>query len=105
MDAPAHVAEVLDLEPDGLGVLRSPVMLIALTGLFDIGGAATAALDRFAPADLALQEGVRMLWELPDRPRERALREMAAAWSPWRTVAAGMLWAYYGAMKRRDGVM
>lgn len=57
MDAPAHVAEVLDLEPDGLGVLRSPVMLIALTGLFDIGGAATAALDRFAPADLAVTVG------------------------------------------------
>jgi hypothetical protein len=48
---------VLDLEPDGLGPLRSPVMLIALTGLFDIGGAATAALDRFAPADLAVTVG------------------------------------------------
>ena len=57
MEVPSHVAEVLALEPDGLGPLRSPVMLIALTGLFDIGGAATAALDRFAPADLAVTAG------------------------------------------------
>lgn len=57
MEVPSHVAEVLELETDGLGELRSPVMLIALTGLFDIGGAATAALDRFAPADRAITIG------------------------------------------------
>lgn len=68
--------------------------------MFSLGRA-----DVFAPNDLALQEGARMLLDLPDRPREKALREMAQAWSPWRTVAAGMLWAYYGAVKRRDGVL
>ncbi|HSJ92111.1 MAG TPA: PAC2 family protein [Ilumatobacter sp.] len=57
METPTHLAEVLDLEIDDLGPLRSPVMLIALTGLFDIGGAATAALDRFAPADRAITIG------------------------------------------------
>lgn len=57
MDAPSHVAEVLDLEIDDVSGLRAPVMLIALTGLFDIGGAATAALDRFAPADRAVTIG------------------------------------------------
>jgi hypothetical protein len=51
------VADVLDLAIDDLDPLRSPVMLIALTGLFDIGGAATAALDRFAPADTAITIG------------------------------------------------
>ena len=51
------MAEVLDLAVDDLGPLRSPVMLIALTGLFDIGEAATAALDRFAPADRAVTIG------------------------------------------------
>jgi hypothetical protein len=51
------VDEVLDLEADEVGPLRSPVMLIALTGLFDIGGAATTALDRFAPADTAVTIG------------------------------------------------
>lgn len=68
--------------------------------MFSLGRA-----DVFAPNDLALQEGARMLFDLPERPREAGLRKMAEAWSPWRTVAAGMLWAYYGAEKRRDGVM
>lgn len=60
--------------------------------------------DVFAPADLALQEGVRMLWDLPERPREKGLRELAAAWSPWRAVAARILWGYYGVRKEREGV-
>lgn len=57
METPSNVAEVLELDVATLGPLRSPVMLIALTGLFDIGGAATAALDRFAPADRAVTVG------------------------------------------------
>jgi len=52
-----NVSDVLELEIDDLGPLRSPVMLIALTGLFDISGAATTALDQFAPADTALTIG------------------------------------------------
>jgi len=60
--------------------------------------------DVFAPNDLALQEGVRMLWDLPDRPKERALKEMAEAWSPWRAVAARILWGYYHVRKQREGV-
>ena len=52
-----NVDDVLQLELEGLGPLRSPVMLIALTGLFDIGGAATTAVDRFAPADAAITIG------------------------------------------------
>lgn len=68
--------------------------------MFSLGRA-----DVFAPADLALQEAARMLFALPDRPREAALRAMAQDWSPWRTVAAGILWAYYRVAKERDGVV
>jgi len=57
VDTPSNLTEVLELDVETLGALRSPVMLIALTGLFDIGGAATAALDRFAPADHAVTVG------------------------------------------------
>jgi hypothetical protein len=46
-----NVDDVLEIDTEELGQLRSPVMVIALTGLFDIAGAATAALDRFAPSD------------------------------------------------------
>jgi DNA-3-methyladenine glycosylase II len=60
--------------------------------------------DVFAPADLALQESARALLGLPERPRERAMREIAEAWSPWRAVAARLLWAYYRADKGREGI-
>lgn len=52
-----NIDDVLTLAADELGPLRSPVMLIALTGLFDISGAATTALDEFAPADHAITVG------------------------------------------------
>ncbi|MEM1430246.1 MAG: DNA-3-methyladenine glycosylase 2 family protein [Pseudomonadota bacterium] len=63
-----------------------------------------ARADTFAPGDLALQEAARLLFDLPERPRERALREMAAAWSPWRAVAARLLWAYFHVEKDREGI-
>lgn len=60
--------------------------------------------DVLAAGDLALQESARMLFGLPARPSERALRGMAEAWSPWRAVAARGLWAYYRLAKGREGV-
>ncbi|WP_144431809.1 DNA-3-methyladenine glycosylase family protein [Jannaschia seosinensis] len=67
--------------------------------MFSLGHA-----DVFAPNDLALQEGARLLLDLPERPKERALREIAEAWSPWRAVAARLLWAYYAHVKTREGI-
>lgn len=67
--------------------------------MFSLGRA-----DVFAPGDLALQEAARVLFDLPERPRDRALREMSAAWSPWRGVAARLLWSYYRVAKGREGV-
>ena len=60
--------------------------------------------DVFAPGDLALQEGARMLFEMDERPKERALRSWSEQWSPWRAVAARMLWDYYAHRKRREGI-
>lgn len=60
--------------------------------------------DVFAAGDLALQEGAKMLFDLPERPKEKALREMAANWAPWRSVAARALWAYYHVEKSRAGI-
>jgi DNA-3-methyladenine glycosylase II len=67
--------------------------------MFSLGRA-----DVFAPADLALQEAARILFDLEARPSERVLREMAADWSPWRSVAARVLWAYYRVVKQREGL-
>ena len=67
--------------------------------MFSLGRA-----DVFAPGDLALQEAARVLFGLEARPNERALRGLAEEWSPWRSVAARALWAYYRALKNREGV-
>jgi len=61
--------------------------------------------DVFAPDDLALQESARLLFGLPDRPRPRSFAAMAEPWSPWRAVAARLLWAYYRVAKDREGVL
>lgn len=67
--------------------------------MFSLGRA-----DVFAPGDLALQESARLLFGLDARPTERQLRDMAAPWSPWRGVAARLLWAYYRVAKEREGI-
>lgn len=67
--------------------------------MFSLGHA-----DVFAHGDLALQEAARILYDLPDRPKERAMREVAAEWRPWRSVAARLLWAYYRIAKQREGI-
>ena len=67
--------------------------------MFSLGRA-----DVFAPGDLALQEAARMLFDLPERPKERPFRQMAEDWAPWRAVAARLLWAYYHVVKDREGI-
>ena len=60
--------------------------------------------DAFAAGDLALQAAARMIFDLSERPSEKALRAMAKDWSPWRSVAARILWAYYKVAKQREGI-
>jgi len=58
----------------------------------------------FPAGDLALQEAYRILYKLPERPNEKKMRDLAARWSPWMSVAARGLWSYYSHMKRREGI-
>ncbi|SFR50436.1 DNA-3-methyladenine glycosylase family protein [Litoreibacter janthinus] len=67
--------------------------------MFSLGHA-----DVFASGDLALQEAARILFELPARPKEKEMRQMALEWSPWQSVAARILWAYYRVAKDREGI-
>ncbi|MEM8775949.1 MAG: DNA-3-methyladenine glycosylase 2 family protein [Pseudomonadota bacterium] len=78
----------------GIGIWTAEIY-----AMFSLGRA-----DVFAPGDLALQEAARVLYELPERPTEKTLRQMAEAWSPWRSVAARQLWAYYRVAKQREGI-
>jgi DNA-3-methyladenine glycosylase II len=92
---PEDVAVAEMTRVPGIGVWTAEIYL-----LFAVGRA-----DVFAPGDLALQEAARRLFGLETRPRERALREMAAAWSPWRAVAARLLWSYYRVETEREGIV
>jgi DNA-3-methyladenine glycosylase II len=60
--------------------------------------------DAFPAGDLAVQESARIAFGLRKRPDPKALTKLAEAWRPWRGVAAHLLWAYYHAVKRREGI-
>jgi len=60
--------------------------------------------DVFAPGDLALQVAVQDLYWLADRPKEKKLRQISLDWTPWRSVAARLLFAYYHILKGREGI-
>ena len=93
-DAPTDEVVSTLVAVKGIGIWTAEIY-----AMFSLGHA-----DVFAPGDLALQEGARMLYNQPDRPRESALRQMATGWSPWRSVAARMLWAYYHVQKQKEGI-
>ena len=61
--------------------------------------------DIFAAGDLALKESARLLFSLNERPTEGELRIRSKKWSPWRSVAALLLWNYYSFIKNREGVV
>ncbi|WP_170446136.1 DNA-3-methyladenine glycosylase family protein [Ruegeria arenilitoris] len=92
--APDDVVIATLTQVPGIGVWTAEIY-----AMFSLGRA-----DVIAPGDLALQEAARMLYGLPDRPTDKALRQMAEAWSPWRSVAARVLWAYYRVAKDREGI-
>jgi DNA-3-methyladenine glycosylase II len=82
------------VEVKGIGIWTAEIY-----AMFSLGRS-----DVFAPGDLALRDAVHRLFELSSRPTERELRHMASAWSPWRSVAARILWEYYRVIHQRDGV-
>lgn len=93
-EAPEEV--IIDELTQVVGIGRWTAEIYAM---FSLGRA-----DTFAPGDLALQESARMLFELDARPTEKTLRAMAEEWSPWRAVAARLLWAYFRVAKDREGI-
>ena len=109
-----YVMGLAETPPDYAALARMPdaEALAALTAHTGIGPW-TAQIyvmfclgraDMFPPGDLALQVAAQHLFELPERPRPDALAAMAAGWSPWRSVAARALFAYYRVMKNREGL-
>ena len=62
-------------------------------------------LDVFPGGDVALQEAMRWAGGAGDRPNERAAYLRAEIWRPHRGVAAHLLWAWYGGVKRGEIVL
>jgi DNA-3-methyladenine glycosylase II len=95
-----------------VGNMEADVAHAALTALHGVGPW-TADIyllfclghaDAFPSGDLAVQEAARIAFGLRKRPDAIRLTKMAQAWRPWRGVAAHLLWAYYHAVKRREGI-
>ncbi len=101
-----------DLDYPALGRLSDADLVTRLTRLPGIGRW-TAEIygmfslgrpDMFPAGDLALRESARILLGLDKRPPESELRRLALSWSPWRAVAARLLWSYYREAKKREGI-
>jgi DNA-3-methyladenine glycosylase II len=108
----ARAVAAADVDFDSLAALPEGDARAALTALPGIGPWSAdiylmfcvGRRDVFAPGDLALRESARLLFDLAERPDSALVAAMAEAWSPWRGVAARLLWAYYAAVKQREGV-
>lgn len=78
-------ARELLLSLPGIGPWTADIYLMFCAGRADV----------FAHGDLALQIAAQMAFELDERPTAEELAKLAQRWTPWRGVAARMLWAYY----------
>ncbi len=98
------------IEFDGLDRLSDPEAVTALMSLKGIGRWTAETylmfchgrVDVFPAGDVALQEAHRVAAGHAERAAEKVLYGTAEAWRPYRGVAAHLLWAYYGALKRGE---
>ena len=58
--------------------------------------------DIFPGGDIALQEAIRWADGTAVRPTQKQASARAEIWSPHRSVAAHLLWGWYGAVKRGE---
>ncbi|MGN7750355.1 DNA-3-methyladenine glycosylase family protein [Sinorhizobium sp. 22678] len=60
--------------------------------------------DVFPAGDVALQNAIGHALGLELRPTASEVDSLAGGWSPWRSVAARLFWAYYAQEMRRDAL-
>lgn len=107
----AIAAAVCDgkLDLDGLDRLTGGEAIARLVSVRGIGPwtaevyllTAAGHPDMFPAGDVALQAAVAHAFGTV-RPDQREMRRLAESWSPWRSVAARLFWAYYRYMRGRD---
>lgn len=88
---PAEVAHARLTAVKGIGPWTADIYLLFCLGHPDI----------FPAGDLALRNAVADAFGLAPPVTVKAIDEIAAAWSPWRGVAARLFWAYYRARRQR----
>ncbi len=91
---PAKEATALMTALPGIGPWTAEVYLLFCAGHPDV----------FPAGDIALQNAVQHAFGLAARPAPKPLAAIAEAWSPHRSVAARLFWAYYANMKGREAV-
>ena len=78
----------------GIGPWTADIYLLFCVGHGDI----------FPVGDLALRHAVADAFDLDGPIPIDELGEIAAAWSPWRGVAARLFWSYYRATRNKAGI-
>ena len=58
-------------------------------------------MDAWPANDIALQEGMKRLKSLDERPNRKMLEKLGEAWRPYRGAGALMLWHIYGILVRK----
>src|ERR1700730_2668225 len=61
--------------------------------------------DAWPAGDVAIQEAVKVGLGLKTRPTAKQMAPLAEPWRPLRGAAAHLWWAYYRAVKKREGVI
>lgn len=88
-ESPADEAHAELCRIKGIGRWSADVFLLFCAGHPDI----------FPSGDMALRIAVRDALDLDDKPSIKDLDRRAAAWSPWRGIAARLFWSWYKARK------
>ena len=99
-----------DLDLDHLCALDGRTAIRAMTAIKGVGPWTAEVYllfcaghpDIFPAGDVALQSAAAHVLGLEVRPKPQALSVLAEDWSPWRGVAARLLWAYYACVMGRD---
>jgi DNA-3-methyladenine glycosylase II len=61
--------------------------------------------DAWPAGDVAIQESIKVGLGLKERPTVKQMAPLAEPWRPLRGAAAHLWWAYYHAIKKREGVI
>lgn len=83
MDDTAAIAAIAGVK--GLGIWTAEIYLLFAMGRMDV----------FPAGDIALAAAAADLKGLSERPNPKALRALAQAWSPYRSLAARLLWHHW----------